>query len=67
MYVSVQSESELESTRTAMKYESEVTVAPAVDTVKVANNKAGDADTITVSELAPGDIVKYMMHQQEET
>ncbi|MEC3154745.1 hypothetical protein P9Z94_01305 [Bacillus thuringiensis] len=58
VYVSVQSESELESTRTAMKYESEVTVAPAVDTVKVANNKAGDADTITVSELAPGDIVK---------
>ncbi|MED3152125.1 hypothetical protein P4370_29110, partial [Bacillus thuringiensis] len=29
VYVSVQSESELESTRTAMKYESEVTVAPA--------------------------------------
>ncbi|MFG3568168.1 hypothetical protein ACGF26_17655, partial [Bacillus mobilis] len=58
VYVSVQSENELESTRTAMKYESEVTVAPAVDTVKVLNNKAGDEDVITVSELAPGDIVK---------
>ncbi|MED1001762.1 hypothetical protein P4T45_11885, partial [Bacillus mobilis] len=58
VYVSVQSENELESTRTAMKYESEVTVAPAVDTVKVINNKAGDEDAITVSELAPGDIVK---------
>ncbi|MCR2013067.1 hypothetical protein P7D15_31655, partial [Bacillus cereus] len=58
VYVSVQSENELESTRTAMKYESEVTVAPAVDTVKVLNNKAGDEDAITVSELAPGDIVK---------
>ncbi|AJH06040.1 hypothetical protein [Bacillus thuringiensis] len=58
VYVSVQSENELESARTAVKYESQVTVAPAVDTVKVANNKAGDADTITVSELAPGDIVK---------
>ncbi|PFR45637.1 hypothetical protein COK35_28390, partial [Bacillus cereus] len=58
VYVSVQSENELESTRTAMKYESEVTVAPAADTVKVTNNKAGDEDAITVSELAPGDIVK---------
>ncbi|MGG3725324.1 hypothetical protein ABET23_00005, partial [Bacillus wiedmannii] len=58
VYVSVQSENELESTRTAMKYESEVTVAPAVDTVKVLNNKAGDEDAITVSELSPGDIVK---------
>ncbi|PHB10318.1 hypothetical protein COE81_00760, partial [Bacillus wiedmannii] len=58
VYVSVQSENELESTRTAMKYESEVTVAPPVDTVKVLNNKAGDEDAITVSELAPGDIVK---------
>ncbi|MEC2591274.1 hypothetical protein P9Z32_34075, partial [Bacillus thuringiensis] len=43
VYVSVQSENELESARTAVKYESQVTVAPAVDTVKVANNKAGDA------------------------
>ncbi|PFM26682.1 IMP dehydrogenase, partial [Bacillus cereus] len=42
VYVSVQSENELESVRTAVKYESQVTVAPAVDTVKVANNKAGD-------------------------
>ncbi|MED2958539.1 hypothetical protein P4306_12355, partial [Bacillus thuringiensis] len=58
VYVSVQSENELESARTAVKYESQVTVAPAVDTVKVANNKAGDADTITVSEVAEGDIVK---------
>ncbi|PEC57817.1 hypothetical protein CN556_31310, partial [Bacillus wiedmannii] len=51
VYVSVQSENELESARTAVKYESQVTVAPAVDTVKVANNKAGDVDTITVSEV----------------
>ncbi|PEI30887.1 hypothetical protein CN556_31315, partial [Bacillus wiedmannii] len=51
VYVSVQSENELESARTAVKYESQVTVAPAVDTVKVANNKVGDADTITVSEV----------------
>ncbi|MED1001549.1 hypothetical protein P4T45_10725, partial [Bacillus mobilis] len=42
----------------AVKYESEVTVAPAVDTVKVTNNKKGDADTITVSEVAEGDIVR---------
>ena len=41
-----------------MKYESQVTVAPAVDTVKVANNKAGDADTITVSGVAEGDLVR---------
>ncbi|MED0952748.1 hypothetical protein P4T70_32530, partial [Bacillus mobilis] len=58
VYVSVQSENELESARTAVKYESQVTVAPAVDTVKVANNKVGDADTITVSEVTEGDIVK---------
>ncbi|MED3425530.1 hypothetical protein P4412_22990, partial [Bacillus thuringiensis] len=58
VYVSVQSENELESARTAVKYESQVTVAPAVDTVKVANNKAGDADTITVSGVAEGDLVR---------
>ncbi|PHA99702.1 IMP dehydrogenase, partial [Bacillus wiedmannii] len=27
-------------------------------TVKVTNNKKGDADTITVSEVAEGDIVR---------
>ncbi|MFE5268447.1 hypothetical protein ACFQ8U_27560, partial [Bacillus mobilis] len=58
VYVSVQGVNELESTRVAVKYESEVTVAPAVDTVKVTNNKKGDADTITVSEVAEGDIVR---------
>ena len=54
----MQSENELESARTAVKYESQVTVAPAVDTAKVANNKAGDADTITVSGVAEGDLVR---------
>ncbi|KAA0800690.1 hypothetical protein DN406_04995 [Bacillus sp. BB56-3] len=57
VYVSVQSENELESARTAVKYESQVTVAPAVDTVKVANNKAGDADTVRVTGLTAGDKV----------
>ena len=41
-----------------MKYDTEVSVAPAAKTITVENNKTGAKDTIKVTDLTEGDIVK---------
>ncbi len=58
VYVSVENLEELESSRTAVKYDTEVSVAPAAKTITVENNKTGAKDTIKVTDLTEGDIVK---------
>ncbi|MCP9277971.1 hypothetical protein [Bacillus wiedmannii] len=58
VYVSVQSKGELESTRTVKAYDAEITVTPAASVIKTANNATGEEDTITVSKLEAGDVVK---------
>ncbi|MGG0043371.1 hypothetical protein [Bacillus tropicus] len=58
VYVSVENVEELESTRTAVKYDTEVSAAPAAKTITVENNKKGAEDTIKVTDLTEGDIVK---------
>ncbi|WP_252196022.1 hypothetical protein [Bacillus wiedmannii] len=58
VYVSVQSKGELESTRTVKAYDAEITVTPAASAIKTANNATGEEDTITVSKLEAGDVVK---------
>ncbi len=58
VYVSVKGVDGLESTRTAVKYDTEVSAAPAAKTITVENNKAGAKDTIKVTDLTEGDIVK---------
>ncbi|WP_215573261.1 hypothetical protein [Bacillus mycoides] len=47
------------STRTAVKYDTEVSAAPSKKkTITVENNKKGAEDTIKVTDLTEGDIVK---------
>ncbi|MGN5648470.1 hypothetical protein [Bacillus sp. Brlt_9] len=58
IYVSVENVEELESPRTAVKYDTEVSAAPAAKTIVVKNNKNGVEDTIQVTDLTEGDIVK---------
>ncbi|WP_261797510.1 hypothetical protein [Bacillus sp. COPE52] len=58
VYVSVQGKGELESTRTVKAYDAEITVTPAASVIKTANNATGEEDTITVSKLEAGDVVK---------
>nr|WP_255294293.1 IMP dehydrogenase [Bacillus wiedmannii] len=48
----------LESPLTAVKYDTEVSAAPAAKTITVENNKTGAEDTIKVTDLTEGDIVK---------
>ncbi|WP_215573258.1 IMP dehydrogenase [Bacillus mycoides] len=48
----------LESPRTAVKYDTEVSAAPRSKTITVENNKKGAEDTIKVTDLTEGDIVK---------
>ena len=58
VYVSVTSRGKSESKRTEAEYVSEQTTnAPYPGFIKVINNPSGTPDTITVSELQPGDIV----------
>ncbi|MEC3063188.1 IMP dehydrogenase, partial [Bacillus thuringiensis] len=56
VYVSVQSENELESARTAVKYESQVTAEPVGGNIVVLNND-GAADIVRVTGLTAGDKV----------
>ncbi|MGW6150616.1 hypothetical protein ACWFN4_24865 [Bacillus mycoides] len=58
VYVSVKGVDGLESSRTAVKYDTEVSAAPAAKTITVENNKKGAEDTIKVTDLTEGDIVK---------
>nr|WP_269481881.1 IMP dehydrogenase [Bacillus mycoides] len=58
MYVSVKGVDGLESPRTAVKYDTEVSAAPVAKTIAVENNKKGAEDTIKVTDLTEGDIVK---------
>ncbi|UOK49038.1 hypothetical protein KU891_08315 [Bacillus tropicus] len=58
VYVSVENVEELESPRTAVKYDTEVSAAPAAKAITVENNKKGAEDTIKVTDLTEGDIVK---------
>ncbi|MFS0907669.1 BslA/BslB family hydrophobin [Priestia aryabhattai] len=59
IYVSVTSGKNSESSRTAKSYEEEPkpTPAPSADTIRVTNNRE-DKDTVTVTGLKPGDVVK---------
>ncbi|PES26415.1 IMP dehydrogenase, partial [Bacillus thuringiensis] len=57
VYVSVKGVDGLESPRTAVKYDTEVSAAPAAKTITVENNKKGAEDTIKVTGLVAGDIV----------
>ncbi|NUC18913.1 hypothetical protein [Bacillus mycoides] len=58
VYVSVENVDGLESPRTAVKYDTEVSAAPVAKTITVENNKKGAEDTIKVTDLTEGDIVK---------
>ncbi|HDX9708096.1 TPA: hypothetical protein ROY17_005938, partial [Bacillus thuringiensis] len=59
VYVTVTKSNKDESKRVTVKYEAEpTTVAPAVEKITVSNNKVEAEDTITVSELKKGDIVR---------
>ncbi|MEW9179726.1 hypothetical protein AB2553_04685 [Bacillus mycoides] len=58
VYVSVKGVDGLESSRTAVKYDTEVSAAPVAKTITVENNKKGAEDTIKVTDLTEGDIVK---------
>ncbi|WP_212758671.1 hypothetical protein, partial [Paenibacillus sinopodophylli] len=58
VFVSVKTEGQLESTRTAAKYATEpVSTAPLATTITATNNKAGVDDTVVVTGLVEGDIV----------
>ncbi|MFB7003802.1 IMP dehydrogenase, partial [Bacillus cereus] len=65
VYVSVQSENELESARTAVKYESQVTVAPVAGNIVVLNND-GAADIVRVTGLTAGDKVSVYNEETVE-
>ncbi len=58
LYVSNTTADKAESVRTTKTYTSEITGAPSLSTIKVTNNKVGTSDTVVVTELAVGDIVK---------
>ncbi|HDR4322310.1 TPA: hypothetical protein QCP76_005332 [Bacillus anthracis] len=57
VYVSVQSKDQLESPRTAKKYDTQVSLAPAVKNIVILNNDDAD-DIVRVTGLESGDVVK---------
>ncbi|MEZ2325432.1 IMP dehydrogenase, partial [Bacillus tropicus] len=65
VYVSVQGVNELESTRTAVKYESQITVAPIAEKITVLNND-GAADIVRVTGLTAGDKVSVYNEETVE-
>lgn len=58
VYVTNTTAKKAESLRVEKAYTSETTGAPALSTIKVTNNKSGTDDTVVVSSLTAGDIVK---------
>ncbi|AEY64583.1 hypothetical protein [Clostridium sp. BNL1100] len=59
VFVTVTSAGKLESTRTEVAYAEEATsTAPVADNITVTNNVTGKADTVKVTGLAAGDVVK---------
>jgi hypothetical protein len=59
VYVSVTKSGKVESARTAKTYLAETAVAaPLASTIAVTNNYTGTSDTISVTGLVPGEIVK---------
>ncbi len=59
VYVTVTSAGKLESTRTEVAYTEEATsTAPEADNITVTNNVTGKADTVKITGLAAGDVVK---------
>lgn len=59
VYISITSSGCTESSRTEAKYEAEpVSDAPDAGSIVVTNNAVGTADTISVSDLKSGDVIK---------
>ncbi len=58
VYVSVKASDKNESVRTAASYTAERTTAPAAKSVTVTNNYVTSSDTIVITGLAEGDVVK---------
>ncbi|OGO83370.1 MAG: hypothetical protein A2Y18_03285 [Clostridiales bacterium GWD2_32_19] len=58
VFVSVTSTGKMESKRTSKAYDSEISVSLAATAITVTNNYTGIDDTVTVTGLAEGDIVK---------
>ena len=59
VFLTITNTGKLESTRTLKTYPSEpISVPPAASDIAIANNVEGTSDTITVSNLTAGDIVK---------
>ncbi len=68
VYVSVKASDKNESLRTAASYTGEKTTAPTAKIVTVTNNYSTSSDTIVVSGLAEGDVVKvYATAKATET
>ncbi|SEO30647.1 hypothetical protein [Paenibacillus sp. OV219] len=58
VYVSIQRSQEQESNRVAVAYQSQISNAPTTATISVSNSYGTALDTVTVSSLEVGDIVK---------